>query len=69
MKSFLQRFAPLVLGVLVGFDRWRFRGSKRMLCYPSLAVRAITARRGLAPPQTQHTLRWTPFFGQKKAIP
>jgi len=34
MKAFLQRFAPLVLGVLIGFDRWRFRGSKRMLCYP-----------------------------------
>jgi hypothetical protein len=34
MKSFLQRFTSLVLGVLVGFDRWRFRGSKRMLCHP-----------------------------------
>jgi len=34
MKTFLQRFSALVLGVLVGFDRWRFRGSKRMLCYP-----------------------------------
>lgn len=33
MKSFLQRFGALVLGVLSGFDRWRFRGSKRMLCY------------------------------------
>jgi len=34
MKTFLQRFAPLVLGVLLGFDRWRFRGSRRRLCYP-----------------------------------
>jgi hypothetical protein len=34
MKSFLRRFAPLVLGVLIGYDRLRFRGSKRMLCYP-----------------------------------
>ena len=34
MKNFLQRFASLVQGVLVGYDRWRFRGSKRMLCYP-----------------------------------
>ena len=34
MKTFLQRLAPLVLGVLVGFDRRRFRGSKRQLCYP-----------------------------------
>jgi hypothetical protein len=34
MKTFLRRFAPVVLGVLIGFDRWRFRGSKRQLCYP-----------------------------------
>jgi hypothetical protein len=34
MKTFLQRFGALVLGVLIGFDRWRFRGSKRMFCYP-----------------------------------
>jgi hypothetical protein len=34
VKNFLRRFASVVLGVLVGFDRWRFRGSKRMLCYP-----------------------------------
>jgi hypothetical protein len=33
MKAFLQRFGAFVLGVLVGFDRWRFRGSKRRLCY------------------------------------
>jgi hypothetical protein len=32
MKSFLQRFGALVLGVLHGFDRLRFRGSKRQLC-------------------------------------
>lgn len=34
MRSFLQRFAGLVLGVLLGYDKLRFRGSKRMLCYP-----------------------------------
>jgi hypothetical protein len=33
MKSFLQRFGSLVLGILHGFDRLRFRGSKRLLCY------------------------------------
>jgi hypothetical protein len=33
MKAFLQRFAVLVLGVLCGFDRLRFRGSKRQLCH------------------------------------
>jgi hypothetical protein len=33
MKSFLQRFGSLVLGVLQGFDRLRFRGSKRQLCH------------------------------------
>ena len=34
MKSFLQRFGSLVSGVLHGFDRMRFRGSKRLLCAP-----------------------------------
>jgi hypothetical protein len=34
VKFFLRRFGALVLGVLLGFDRWRFRGSKRRLCYP-----------------------------------
>jgi hypothetical protein len=34
MKAFLQRFGTLVAGILMGFDRWRFRGSKRRLCYP-----------------------------------
>jgi hypothetical protein len=33
VNTFLQRFGSLVLGVLLGFDRWRFRGSKRQLCY------------------------------------
>lgn len=33
MKSFLRRLGPLVLGVLLGYDRFRFRGSKRQLCY------------------------------------
>lgn len=31
MLSFLQRFCPEVIGVLSGFDRVRFRGSKRLL--------------------------------------
>jgi hypothetical protein len=34
MQSFLQRFGALILGVLHGFDRLRFRGSKRQLCNP-----------------------------------
>ena len=34
MKSFLQRFGALILGVLHGFDRLRLRGSKRLLCNP-----------------------------------
>jgi hypothetical protein len=33
MKSFLQRFGSVVAGVLQGFDRLRFRGSKRQLCH------------------------------------
>jgi hypothetical protein len=35
MKRFLQRFASLVAGILHGFDRLRFRGSKRQLAYAS----------------------------------
>jgi len=31
MKSFLLRFAPLILSVLSGFDRLRFRGCSRLL--------------------------------------
>jgi len=33
VKSFLQRLGDGVLGVLHGYDRMRFRGSKRQLCY------------------------------------
>jgi hypothetical protein len=33
VKDFLQRFGAFVLGVLHGFDRLRFRGSKRQLCH------------------------------------
>lgn len=33
MKRFLQRLGARVLGVLHGFDRMRFRGSKRQLCH------------------------------------
>jgi hypothetical protein len=33
MKAFLQRFGAFVTGVLHGFDRLRFRGSKRQLCH------------------------------------
>jgi len=34
MRSFLQRFGSLILGVLHGFDRLRLRGSRRLLCNP-----------------------------------
>jgi hypothetical protein len=34
MKTFLQRFGSLIPGVLHGFDRLRFRGSKRLLGTP-----------------------------------
>jgi hypothetical protein len=33
MNAFLQRFECFVAGVLHGFDRLRFRGSKRQLCH------------------------------------
>ncbi len=35
MKRFLRRLGSRVLGVLHGFDRMRFRGSKRQLCHVS----------------------------------
>lgn len=34
MKSFVQRFAGLILGILSGWDRLRFRGTKRWLANP-----------------------------------
>lgn len=34
MQSFVQRWAGLILGVLSGFDRLRFRGTKRWLANP-----------------------------------
>jgi hypothetical protein len=34
MNKFLQRFGSKVIGQLSGFDRDRFRGSIRRLCYP-----------------------------------
>jgi hypothetical protein len=34
MKSFVQRFAALILGVVSGWDRLRFRGTKRWLANP-----------------------------------
>lgn len=34
MKKFLQRCGQKIIGVLSGFDRLRFRGSNRSLCYP-----------------------------------
>ena len=33
MHSFLQRFGDKVIGVLHGFDRLRFRGTKRLLMH------------------------------------
>jgi len=44
VKTFLQRFGGFVLGVLIGFDRWRFRGSKRMLCYPKGVMSYLSYR-------------------------
>lgn len=35
MKHFFQRLGGFVLGLLRGFDRIRFRGTKIQLCYPN----------------------------------
>ena len=45
MKAFLQRFGALVLGVLCGFDRLRFRASKRQLCHEVGIMRYLSHRR------------------------
>jgi hypothetical protein len=33
MKSFIQRWATVIFGVLSGWDRLRFRGTKRWLAH------------------------------------
>lgn len=43
MESFIQRHASSVMGVLNGFDRIRFRGTLRWLCYASGLGRYLTA--------------------------
>ena len=43
MKSFIQRHASSVMGVLSGFDRVRFRGTLRWLCYASGLGRHLSA--------------------------
>lgn len=45
MRAFLQRFGALVLGVLCGFDRLRFRGSKRQLCHEAGIMSYLGHRR------------------------
>src|SRR5271163_3723725 len=45
MKSFLHRFGAFVLGVLCGFDRLRFRGSKRQLCHEAGIMSYLGHRR------------------------
>ena len=45
MKSFLQRFGSVVAGVLQGFDRLRFRGSKRQLCHVAGMTSCLGAMR------------------------
>ena len=43
MQSFIQRHASSVMGVLNGFDRLRFRGTLRWLCYAAGAGRYLSA--------------------------
>jgi len=47
MKAFLQRFGQFVVGILHGFDRLRFRGSKRQLCHVSGMMSWLGAMRML----------------------
>ena len=43
MKGFIQHHASSVMGVLNGFDRLRFRGSLRWLCYAGGLGRYLSA--------------------------
>ena len=51
MKSFLSRFGALIISVLSGFDRLRFRGASRLLCNA----------RGAQSYLYQHDLRFTDY--------
>lgn len=45
MKAFLQRFGGFVSGVVHGFDRVRFRGSRRQLCHVAGMMSWLAAQR------------------------
>jgi len=45
MNDFVQRFGQFVIGILYGFDRLRFRGSKRQLCHVSGVMSWLGAMR------------------------
>lgn len=47
MKEFLMRFAPLVTGILAGFDRLLFRGTLRALSAPEIMMSYLWANRVL----------------------
>ena len=53
MKTFLQRFGGLVLGILSGFDRLVFKGKLRQLYAPegmNIYLAAMEAVRGVIDP-------------------
>jgi hypothetical protein len=45
VKTFVERFGSCIIGVLNGFDRLRFRGSKRQLCHAAGLVSWLGAMR------------------------
>src|SRR4029450_2607613 len=58
MRSFVQRFAGSILGMLTGFDRLRLRGTKRLLA----------SARGLASYLWQQQILWKDFPKHAEAI-
>jgi hypothetical protein len=58
MRSFVQRFAGSILGMLSGFDRLRLRGTKRLLA----------SARGLASYLWQQQILWKDFPKHAEAI-
>ncbi len=49
MEAFIQRHQPSVIGVLSGFDRMRFRGTLRSICYSEGVDRFLGAAGRVTP--------------------
>jgi hypothetical protein len=53
VKAFIQRFGAKILGVLHGFDRIRFRGTRRSLADVAGMMSFLWQRQVLLPPSVE----------------